>query len=233
MKNIAIIFLAVGTIMLCLTAFLFVQKQDFLSTAVTAQGQVVQILQTQSGLYKPLVTFTTQDGQLIGVTSDYGSRPPAYEMGEEVTVYYQSRDPKGAEISGFFSLWGTVAIFGGIGSGFVLLGTIFFVLVSDKSRLLAKLKRTGIPVEAKVSSVYLNQSVVFNGQHPFQISAIWTNPQSGEEITFLSVNLWFDPTETLKSDYITVFMDKNNPKRYVMDLTTEYLEASQNHKMAQ
>ena len=77
-----------------------------------------------------------------------------------------------------------------------------------------------------------NQSVTFNGQHPFQVSAVWINPQSGEEVTFRSVNLWDDPSEELTSEYVTVFMDRHNPKRYVMDLTKESLAATKRAQLA-
>ena len=157
MKKLAIMFIAIGTLALIGSGFLFLEKQDFLSRALSAEGQVVELIGNSSNGYMPLVHFQAKSGELVEVTSNFSSKPTAYDVGETVTVYYNRLYPEDAEISGFFSLWGTASILGTIGFGFVLLGTIFLFVVSDKSRLLAKLKQTGIAVEAKVSGIYLRE----------------------------------------------------------------------------
>jgi len=218
MKKLSALFITIGASLLFVSAFLIFKQQDFLANALTSEGQVIQLVQTRSGTYSPIVQFESHRGEIHEITSTSSSKPPAYDVGEKVIVYYESYDPEGGEISGFFSLWGVPTILGGIGSGFILIGTVFLIILSDKSRLLKKLKVSGVRVQAQVESIQLNHSIVFNGQHPYRVFAKWNDPHSGEEITFVSVNLWSDPSDQLTSEYVTVFMDKDNPKKYVMDL---------------
>lgn len=232
MKKFSITFVTVGALLLCVTAFLFSKQQSFLSTAIATQGSVVQLLTIHKGGYTPLVRFETSDGEVVEVTAKSSSSPPLYDLGEKVTVYYQSYDPEGAQISGFFSMWWIHFLLGGIGTLFVLVGAVFMIPVGYNPRILTRLKQTGIAVEAKVSDVYLNELVTYNGLHPFQVSAKWMNPQSGEEVTFLSADLWSDPTEQLASEYVTVFIDRKKPERYFMDLPQGGIAASQKPPLA-
>jgi len=219
MKKIPIIFVSVGVMLILLAAFVAIQQQQFLSVAIKTQGEVVALLPTRSGTYQPIVHFETVDRQRVEISSTSSSNPPAYEVGEKVDVYYQSADPHKAEITGFFSLWGIAAILGGIGLTFTIIGGAMLIMMSDKTKLLNKLKSSGVGVQAKIDQVYLNQSLELNGRNPFQVYAKWSDPLSGQEHTFKSSNLWFDPTEQLTHAYVTVFMERDNPKRYAMDIS--------------
>ncbi|WP_348704010.1 DUF3592 domain-containing protein [uncultured Neptuniibacter sp.] len=219
MKKIPIILIFVGLIVLIIATIVFFKQQQFISMAITTEGQVVELLRTRSGTYFPVVLFTAENGQVIEISSTSSSNPPAYEVGERVEVYYASYNPQGAKISGFFSLWGISAVLGGIGLVFNIVGAVILVMMSDKTKLLAKLKVSGIGVQATIESVHLNQSLQLNGKNPFQVHAKWIDPDSGKEHLFKSINMWFDPSEQLIDSYITVFIEPNNPKRYAMDIS--------------
>jgi hypothetical protein len=219
MKKIPVCMIFVGLFILIIATIVFFKQQQFISMAITTEGQVVALLQTKSGTYAPVVNFTAENGQIIEISSTSSSNPPAYEVGERVEVYYASYNPQSAEISGFFSLWGTSTILGGIGLIFNIIGAAMLVMMSDKTKLLAKLKVSGIGIQATVDQVYLNQSLQLNGENPFQVHAKWLDPESGTEHRFKSINLWFDPSEQLNNSYITVFIEPNNPKRYAMDVS--------------
>ncbi len=135
MKAISIIFAVVGLAILAGAYALFSNTQDFLDSAVTTNGIVVDLLRSDSSdsiVYHPAVEFSTQDGTIIEFTSSAGTNPPSYSRGEIVTVLYQESFPERAKIKGFFTLWGAESIVGTIGGGFLLISiTIMLVLRSN------------------------------------------------------------------------------------------------------
>ena len=79
------------------------------------------------------------------------------------------------------------------------------------------MKRSGTPIKAKYESVEINRSLKVNGKRPYKIHAQWLNPETDEVHIFDSDNIWFDPTDYITDDEITVLIDKKNPKRYFVD----------------
>ncbi len=47
----------------------------------------------------------------------------------------------------------------------------------------------------------------------------WQDPATSELHIFKSNNLWFDPSEHIKQQQITVFIEGGNPKKYFVDLS--------------
>lgn len=67
------------------------------------QGEVVNLYENcddDGCSYSPVVRFKTQNGQTITFESIYSSSPPAYDIGETVTVIYPIDDPEKAIIKG-------------------------------------------------------------------------------------------------------------------------------------
>lgn len=225
MKKISIIkytFTVVGIGMLAGAFFLFTNTQEFLKSALTADGTVVELVRTRSTdsyTYKPVVEFKTRDGSLIEFTSSSSSNPPSYSQGEIVEVLYQESFPEQAKINGFFSLWGGPAIVGGLGSAFFLIGVSILLLGALKGKKIEHLRKNGISIKAKFQSVEINDSLKVNGKSPYQICAQWQNPTTAELHIFNSENIWFDPTDHINTDEITVLIEKDNPKKHYVDIS--------------
>ena len=83
--------------------------------------------------------------------------------------------------------------------------------------MVEELKKNGTRVNAEFQSVELNTALKVNGRNPYQILAQWQNPTTTEIHIFNSDNLWFDPTDYIKSDVIEVLVDMQNPKNYHVD----------------
>ncbi|MNH47046.1 hypothetical protein D3C79_1101060 [compost metagenome] len=64
-----------------------------------------------------------------------------------------------------------------------------------------------------------NTRISVNGRHPYVIRSQWLNPRTSEVHLFESDNIWFDPSDYLKDESISVFIDKKNPKKYHVDIT--------------
>ncbi len=89
----------------------------------TAEGSVTNLVTRcdEDGCsYAPIVRFKTQNGESITFESVYSSSPPAYDVGEKVTVLYPFDAPEKADIKGggklfriiFMSIGGVIMISG-------------------------------------------------------------------------------------------------------------------------
>ncbi|MFH6935069.1 DUF3592 domain-containing protein [Flavobacterium sp. FlaQc-30] len=225
MKTIAIIkyvFITIGALMLAGAFYFYQDRQAFLKKAETVQGTVVELISKRSDnstTYAPVVSFTTKAGNKIEFTSSVSSNPPSYSEGESVEVLYDPAEPKDASINGFASLWIGPLIFGILGTVFFLIGFGIILFGILKQRKTQYLRDNGKRIETKFVQVHLNYGMAVNGRNPFQISSQWLNPQTNEMYVFESDNIWFDPTEFIKSDIIKVMIDPSNPKKYYMDIS--------------
>lgn len=73
--------------------------------------------------YYPVVEFTANDGKRRSVQLSEGSWPPAYEIGDEVTVLYEPESPLDARIKSFGSsagMWVLPVITGILGIAFLV-----------------------------------------------------------------------------------------------------------------
>ena len=225
MKTLAIIkylFTAIGIGLLIGALLIYQNTQNFLGTALTTKGIVTDLIRSRSSdsyTYKPLVEFETEEGLKVEFVSSTGSNPPSYSVGEVVDVLYQPSSPEKAKISGFFSLWGLSVIMGGIGTVFFLIGFSIILSARLKRKKISYLKSHGIPITTALQSVGINRSLKVNGRSPYQIITQWQNPQTLKLHVFTSENIWFDPSDYIKTDEITVLIERNNPRKYHVDIS--------------
>jgi len=221
-------FALIGLGMLIGAFFAYRHTHDFLAEAISAQGTVVDMTESHSRdssghsstYYYPVIEFKDQRGETIRFTSSSGSNPPSYSRGESADILYVPSRPQDASINGFFSLWGAAVILGGIGAIFFLTGGLIILFTLLKRRQDEALRTTGMPVSARFQSVEFNTTIRVNGRSPFVILAQWQNPATSEIHVFQSNNLWFDPSDYVTEDRpITVYIDRNNPKKYYVDLS--------------
>lgn len=225
MKAITIIkyvFLTIGTAMLAGAIYLYLDKQTFLEKAEVAQGKVVEMLSSRSNnsiMYRPVFEFTTKDGQKIEFTSSVSSNPPSYSEGESVEILYDPSNPNKADINGFSSLYLGPLILGILGTVFFLIGFLIILFGYLKQKKSQYLLNNGKRISTKFENVQLNTNLSVNGRNPFQICSQWLDTTTNELYVFKSDNIWFDPTDFIKTEEIKVMIDPNNPKKYFMDIS--------------
>jgi len=120
----------------------YLLTRDFLSTAIKAEGTVVKLEKhrsQESTSYTPVVRFTppSGDGPEIQFASSVSSSPPAYKVGEKVTVLFPPGKPRDARISGFLDLWFLAALFSFMGVIFTFVSVMVVVVSRDGRRRLA------------------------------------------------------------------------------------------------
>lgn len=219
------IFTLVGLILLGVAAWMWWDTTKFVEQSREAEGKVVDLeTHGSSGerYYHPVVEFATPEGERYRFVSSFGSRPPAYDVGETVTVLYPQGSPREAKIKSFGSLWLGTTIAAGIGAIFLIIGTGLFLLLGAGKRH-RRLVQTGVPVEAVFREVVQNRAIQVNRVHPWRVVMAWTDPVTGKEHIFYSENLWQDPSDRLDPTLVRVFIERGNPRKYYVDLSQALL----------
>jgi len=129
-----IIFL--GLIFFSIGAGLTFQQYLLRQDALQAPGEVIALSEScddDGCTYRPVVRFTTQNGRVETYNSQFGSSPPAYDVGEMVTIFYQPDNPQKAFIQGEGSVFRI--IFSAIGAAIMLFGLAFFAYNLKQSYL--------------------------------------------------------------------------------------------------
>jgi hypothetical protein len=139
------IFLLIGLGLLGGAAYLALDTRADIGRAETAAGTVIDLIGRRDSdgdtIYYPHVRYLTRSGETVEFTGAVGSSPPAFEIGEAVSVLYDPAAPEEARIDSFFQLWFGAVILGGIGLVFIVIGGTGSI-VAARSR--AKPERSGL-----------------------------------------------------------------------------------------
>jgi hypothetical protein len=208
----AAVFGAFGLVMLAVAAYTAHSTLSFRESASSAEGSVVAI---DGG--RPVVEFVDSAGASHRVVGTVSSNPPAYDVGERVTVWHRPDRPDDARIDGFLESWFLPTLFGGLGTVFGSIGAGFWLSALRKRRLHAWLRQFGMRIQAKYTGVMLDTSVRINGRHPWRLTAQWQHPATGVVHTFESDALYFDPTDFVKRETVEVWVDTQDPRRHHLD----------------
>jgi hypothetical protein len=225
MKFLSATFTLVGLILIAIAINLIIQEIDFLQKAQTASGKVIDLgisvssskKSGNSTTYYPIVTFYTKAGQKYTFSSGFSSNPPAYSVGEEVTVYYLPESPDKAEIKGFLSQWFSVLICSIMGIVFGSIGISGWAQIFRKKKKYEWLQKNGSLIQTSLQTVEINSSLKINGKSPYIIYSQWLNPANSKVHVFKSDHIFFNPTQFIPGNTIQVRVDPNNFKKYQMD----------------
>lgn len=122
------LFIFTSAIMLLVGVWLAKTSLELVSSGVTAQGKVVEMVRKTdedgSITYAPIIHFTTNKNELIEFASNSSTNPPRYQIGDRVEVIYLNQRPNQAKTNTWLDLWFgptlTIAmslLFGGLGYG--------------------------------------------------------------------------------------------------------------------
>jgi hypothetical protein len=113
----------------------------FLHRSVSATGTLASLspMHNDEGelYYVPSFTFAAIDGQTYTVTSNTGSNPPEFAVGQQVRVLYDPSNPHRAKIGTFVQLWIFPLCFGFSGLIAIIMG--IFLLRLERQRNFAHL----------------------------------------------------------------------------------------------
>lgn len=137
--------LGIGAIMLLIAGTVAVQGIWFRSNAVKVTGTVVEEVLTayaDGNAYCPVISYRTREGKAYEHHSNICAWPPAYEEGQQISVYYDRSDPKTVQLDSFFGNWFFPVLFGFLGIVFSFSGAAMLSEGVIFDRLLGRYKQT-------------------------------------------------------------------------------------------
>lgn len=223
MKKILSIFLLVGLVLLGFSGYLAWNSYQLNRTGNIASGEIIDYQshysrEDNATYYYPIIKFSPKQGEDVTIVSAIGSSSPDYQQGHSIDLLYSTDQPHKAIIYDFKSIWLESIIIGVMGSVFFLVGLIPLLLIRRKMKLHQRLKHSGTPIELPIDHIEINNTISVNGVSPYRIIACWHDKKSNLLHTFYSVNIYYDPEPYIDRDTVTVFTDKNNMKKYYMDI---------------
>lgn len=108
------VFLGIGISLLIWGIFVFLDERQFVFEGIKTTGKVADFEKKYAGTtatgnkgsaFFPIVSFTSQNGEVVTFTSNSGANYYLYDVGEEVEVIYISSNPRQAKIYSFLSIW--------------------------------------------------------------------------------------------------------------------------------
>jgi hypothetical protein len=116
-----------GLVFFGIGAGLTYSQRSFERAGAVTEGDVVSMVTScdDDGCSDaPVVRFTTQAGQAVTFETSYFSSPPAYHIGQRVTVVYSLEEPEKAVIQGQGQLFRI--IFMAVGGLIIAFGLVMF-----------------------------------------------------------------------------------------------------------
>jgi hypothetical protein len=104
--------LAAAILLVCYVVWkavsLTMQMIAFKRSATKVVGVVLRniaVMQSNGYVYHPEIEYTTSDGERRVFVSEMNGRPPLYDEGDKVYIYYSDQGEGGVRIDSFFSFW--------------------------------------------------------------------------------------------------------------------------------
>lgn len=104
-----------------------------------------------------------------------------------------------------------------IGLPFLIIGIIFLAHVIFLKRRQKRLISDGNYVLANISGVQVSYSVNVNGRCPYVVECNYQDLDGTVHI-FRSKEIFYDPTNLFTGNMVKVFVDKDNYKKYYVDI---------------
>lgn len=219
-------FLAFGLVFAAVAAWAWADDRARAEGGTSATGTVTDLVRrfdSGGSVYRPVVEFRDARGTRHGFVGKIGSNPPAYSPGETVTVIYDPAVPGRAMVDGFMERRFLPLVFGGIGGLCAAIGGGMLFLVARRRRMVAQLRKTGVPIAARFVECYRDTGTKVNGRSPWRVVGQATHPATGKLQSFTSEPIRVDLSERLGGRDIRVLIDPVRPDRYFVDLS-DHLE---------
>lgn len=127
------ILVLIGLILLVSGVRLFQSSRKFLETGIKTKATVIENIPVQSydhtqtyNLYAPLLEYDVK-GKKETYTPSTRSNPPAYDIGEKVTIVYSQKNPKDVRIVSYWGIYIGSNIFLALGLPMLLIGGGYFL----------------------------------------------------------------------------------------------------------
>ncbi|MCR4883628.1 MAG: phage holin family protein [Clostridiales bacterium] len=111
-----------------------------------------------------------------------------------------------------------LAVFGGIGAIFTVIGAVFLFREISKRRRTLRAFESGYYITAKVTGIVRHTNVRINGRCPYTIECQVNDRDTGKLHVYESRYLYFVPDENLVGKEVKVYLDRMDEKSYYVDV---------------
>jgi len=209
-----LLFTVIGAILLFAAFTLFMNKRDFIKTAVKTQGQVIYAGK------RAVIAFSDSNNNRVEYTSSVECDSPCYDLYEKVDLYYNKDNPYDVMVSDFTNQYLPVLALSFFGLILFLTG-IEMIVVSIRRNIKDKsLKKNGIEIETNFVGVVANTSIKVLGKSPTNIITNWVD-ENNLVHEFKSLDFWGELKEgTDKNTKVIVYIDKNDISKYYVETSS-------------
>jgi hypothetical protein len=190
---------------------IYMEASSYQKKSKITEGTVVN-----SGITFYEIKYTSDDGVERTYKGTHGSKGRRYHDNEKVKVFYLIDNPDKARISDG-KKGGKKVVFW----GFVLLLFNLFMVYTNRKRTRTSnsFKATGRKVEAQILKIDIDMETTVMKRNPYYILCEWIDPMSGRKYLHTIRYIWEEPRTLLAGrNTIDVYIDRNDPEKYFMDI---------------
>ena len=207
------LFSFIGIVFILIGIGVAISRAQFLKNASPVEAEIIAMHHTGTDvLGMPVVKYSV-DGQDYTGTLSFSSSD--MHPGRHITVYYHHDNPeniRSAESEGFL-----IGVFLFIGLVFAAIGGIIFAARWKYYQNIRELLATGQQVYAEITDIQENLHKNMGGRHPIIVHCRYQSPD-GRLYLFHSHSVWCRSHEVDMKKKIPVYMDRQNPARYFVDV---------------
>ncbi|MDB5103507.1 MAG: hypothetical protein JWP91_1196 [Fibrobacteres bacterium] len=198
--------------------FCLYEKAGFLRDAERLDGMVVDNRESwgsKGNTWNAVVEYANPEGGMERFESGVSSNPPAFAIGEKVTVLV-SRDGSGRCIESLMELWFVPLLLGVFALAFGGPGLVMTVMRKRKGEFSKYVKAMGEEVSTSDVEVRINNQLSVNDRNPYYLYC--KAVIDGETRIFKSGNIWEDPTAAVEGRSVKIHYLRNRPKKHLVDI---------------
>lgn len=123
------ILVAAGVILFLLAVYFFNKSVRFIKTGERATATVIELVKSTGGKstsYKPVFKFKTALNQEVIYRHNVSTSPPAWKIGEEAVIVYDSNNPQKAKLLTYFGSFGLSVILLALAMPLIVIGGGYF-----------------------------------------------------------------------------------------------------------
>lgn len=212
---VGIIFLLVSSIFMGVSGAMFANALYFKKNGVAADA-VIKDIRGQD----VWIRYSTDEEDFSGPLGYYSS---SMRIGAVIPIHYDRNNPGRIHADGSEAIGG---VFMGVSLLLFITGRALvagFQLMDIRKwasqRRVYWLLEHGTQIQANITGVEVDRSMSSNCRHPY-VLVCQRRMTDGLMRLFYSGHIWYDPTNSLTANTVTVFLDPKDNRKYYVDLSS-------------